>query len=175
MAHNRRYNSNSLRTKKYNAGYVDGNAVRKLQAAQPARMPQQPVRKHIETQEDRREEKLRRAGIRRTNRLNFFNTVAVTAVVGVIFTICFQYLNLQSSVKNNASEVSELQSQLTQLTSENDENELAINSSIDYNQIYNTAVNDLGMVYPDRSQVVKYDPGVSEYVKQYQNVPSDSK
>ena len=41
----------------------------------------------------------------------------------------------------------------------------------DYEQIYNTAVNELGMVYPERDQVITYDAGVSEYVKQYHDIP----
>ena len=52
-----------------------------------------------------------------------------------------------------------------------DELELEINAGIDYEQIYNTAVNELGMVYPERDQVITYDAGVSEYVKQYHDIP----
>ena len=33
------------------------------------------------------------------------------------------------------------------------------------------AVNELGMVYPERDQVITYDAGVSEYVKQYHDIP----
>ena len=31
--------------------------------------------------------------------------------------------------------------------------------------------NELGMVYPERDQVITYDAGVSEYVKQYHDIP----
>ena len=33
-----------------------------------------------------------------------------------------------------------------------------------------TAVNELGMVYPSRSQVIGYDSKESEYVKQYKDI-----
>lgn len=62
-------------------------------------------------------------------------------------------------------------SELNELTNSNDELELEINAGIDYEQIYNTAVNELGMVYPERDQVITYDAGVSEYVKQYHDIP----
>ncbi|MFR8118373.1 MAG: hypothetical protein ACLU70_05135 [Lachnospira sp.] len=38
--------------------------------------------------------------------MNFLYTVAVTAVVAVMFGLCYQYLNLQSEVKTNAAAVS---------------------------------------------------------------------
>ncbi len=50
-------------------------------------------------------------------------------------------------------------SELNELTNSNDELELEINAGIDYEQIYNTAVNELGMVYPERDQVITYDAG----------------
>ena len=36
--------------------------------------------------------------------------------------------------------------------------------------ISDTAVNELGMVYPNRSQVINYDSKESEYVKQYKDI-----
>jgi hypothetical protein len=48
--------------------------------------------------------------------------------------------------------------------------ESEINAGIDYNAIYDTAVNELGMVYPSRSQVIGYDSKESEYVKQYKDI-----
>jgi hypothetical protein len=32
-------------------------------------------------------------------------------------------------------------------------------------------VNELGMIYPDRNQVITYDSTISEYVKQYKDIP----
>lgn len=88
----------------------------------------------------------------------------MSAIVITIFAICLQYLNVQSQVKTNSTAVTRLQSELNELTNSNDELELEINAGIDYEQIYNTAVNELGMVYPERDQVITYDAGVSEYV-----------
>ena len=95
----------------------------------------------------------------------------MSAIVITIFAICLQYLNVQSQVKTNSTAVTKLQSELNELTNSNDELELEINAGIDYEQIYNTAINELGMVYPERDQVITYDAGVSEYVKQYHDIP----
>ena len=80
-------------------------------------------------------------------------------------------LSLQSNVKKNAGAVSKLQTELNNITTQNDELEVEINAGINYDSLYNTAVNELGMVYPESDQVITYDAGVSEYVKQYSNIP----
>ena len=41
--------------------------------------------------------------------------------------------------------------------------------------IYDTAVNDLGMIYPGKGQVITYDSKESEYVKQFKDVPEAGK
>ena len=82
-----------------------------------------------------------------------------------------QYIVPTDLISCNSTAVTRLQSELNELTNSNDELELEINAGIDYEQIYNTAVNELGMVYPERDQVITYDAGVSEYVKQYHDIP----
>lgn len=150
------------------SAYVSGSAVRKLYVAQPEPERQRRVQK---TQEEKRQEALRIKKINRANRINFLYTAAVTGVVVLIFAICCQYLGLQSDVKKNAGAVSKLQTELNNITTQNDELEVEINAGIDYDSLYNTAVNELGMVYPESNQVITYDAGVSEYVKQYSNIP----
>lgn len=77
---------------------------------------------------------------------------------------------MQSAIKTNSQTVVELQNQLNSLKAENNSHESEINASIDYDAIYDTAVNELGMVYPSRSQVIGYDSKESEYVKQYKDI-----
>ena len=60
------------------------------------------------------------------------------------------------------------------LKENNDVLESDINASIDYDAIYDTAVNELGMVYPEKKQVITYDSKESEYVKQYKDVPESN-
>ena len=104
--------------------------------------------------------------------MNLAYTFMVVVMAAVVFGICVQYLNLQSSVKSNATTVSDLTTKLNNLKESNDELELEINAGINYDEVYNTAVNELGMVYPERVQVITYNSGESEYVKQYKDIPS---
>ena len=140
--------------------------MRKLETAAPEVRPYNPAR-HEEQEQERR---LRRREIRRNNRINLIYTTVLALCATAVFAICYQYLNLQSDIKTNSTAVVELQNQLNSLKAENNSHESEINAGIDYNAIYDTAVNELGMVYPSRSQVIGYDSKESEYVKQYKDI-----
>ena len=140
--------------------------MRKLETAAPEVHPYNPAR-HEEQEQERR---LRRREIRRNNRINLIYTTVLALCATAVFAICYQYLNLQADIKANNATVVELQNQLNSIKAENNSHEAEINASIDYNAIYDTAVNELGMVYPNRSQVINYDSKESEYVKQYKDI-----
>ena len=152
-------NNRTNRTNKTNkaAEYQYGSAVRKLQAVPEVR-----------TYEPKRRDEERE--IRRNNRVNLIYTTVLVSCAAAVFAICYQYLNVQSAIKTNSQTVVELQNQLNSLKAENNSHESEINAGIDYDAIYDTAVNELGMVYPSRSQVVGYDSKESEYVKQYKDI-----
>jgi cell division protein FtsL len=138
----------------------------------PVRKKTAPERKRpARDYEAERREKLNNRRIHRASKVNFLYTLGVSAIVITMFVLCVQYLDIQSEVQGNQTAVQELQSQLNDLTTTNDETELKINTDIDYELIYDTAVNELGMIYPDRNQVITYDSTISEYVKQYKDIP----
>ena len=154
---------------KYNSNeyYTYGNAVRKLSIAEPAYVPERN-----NEEEERIHRRKQERHNRRISKMNLAYTFMVVVMAAVVFGICVQYLNLQSSVKSNATTVSDLTTKLNNLKESNDELELEINAGINYDEVYNTAVNELGMVYPERGQVITYNSGESEYVKQYKDIPS---
>ena len=144
--------------------YQYGSAVRKLRS-----VPEIHTYEH-ERRIEEQERRQRRREIRRNNRVNLVYTTVLAICATAVFAICYQYLNLQSDIKTNSTAVVELQNQLNSLKAENNSHESEINAGIDYNAIYDTAVNELGMVYPSRSQVIGYDSKESEYVKQYKDI-----
>ena len=147
--------------------YVYGNTVKSLSVAMPVTRPQK--RDKTDDDQEKREQRQQHREMQRVHKINFLYTIAVVGVVAFIFTMCVQYLELQSSVKNNSMEVSNLQSQLSKLTDQNDMTELEANGSINYDAILNIAINELGMKYPNKNQVVDYVPKESEYVETYGN------
>lgn len=166
--------TNNTRHKKKNPVYVYGSAVKKAQAApEKKHFPQSvPHKKRRLTEQEKHREQVRIQRINRNNRFNLLYTLAVSGLVVVMFIICWKYLYAQAQVKENAIKVTNLQKQLIELTDKNDAMELEINANIDYDSLYRTATEELGMVYPERDQVITYDAGVSEYVKQYSDVPT---
>lgn len=149
--------------------YVYGNAVKNL-SAMPAQEPQKRDRRDLEQEKNKK--RLQHKEAQRIHRINLLYTFAVVGVVAFIFTVCIQYLELQASVKGNSSAVANLEVQLNEMTEKNDATELQIDGSIDYNKILDTAINELGMQYPNKKQVVEYKSSQSEYVKQFSDIPS---
>ena len=152
----------------YNSNYQYGSAARNIEIARPLEKeyPSRVVR------EDRREER-RRKEAARNNSINLAYTVFLIACLTAIFAICFQYLNLQSSVKVNSEAVMKMQDELNNLKAENNLYEAEINAGIDYQAIFDIAVNELGMEYPAKKQVINYESEESEYVKQYKNISAN--
>ena len=145
--------------------YEYGSAARQLNANV------QPLKHNDEQEESREQRRARQKQIRRNNKINLMYTLVVATVASVVFFICYQYLNVQATAKVNSDKIMELKSTLNSLKNDNDALEADINASIDYDALYDTAVNDLGMVYPGKGQVITYDSKESEYVKQYKDVP----
>ena len=149
------------------ATYVSGSAAREL-----APKPQEQVRKrHVETSEERRERLRRQKNQRQANKINMIFMGMMTMAVAISVAVCYQLVSLQSEYKANQTKLDDLKTEYQELKSDNDELDAKLDASIDYEAIYNTAVNELGMVYPDSSQVILYESGESEYVKQYKDVP----
>ena len=144
--------------------YEYGSAVRQLNIAEPLKTPDESQQTQKEINREIRRQ--RQKQIRRNNKINLMYTVA--------FFICYQYLNVQAAAKTNSDMIAELKSELSTLKENNDVLESDINASIDYDAIYDTAVNEVGMVYPEKKQVITYDSKESEYVKQYKDVPESN-
>ena len=146
----------SVSGKIYGKAYEYGSAARQLN------MNAQPLRRNEESEESREQRRAKQKQIRHNNKINLMYTVVVATVASVVFFICYQYLNVQAAAKVNSDKIIELKSTLNSLKDNND-------------ALYDTAVNDLGMIYPGKGQVITYDSKESEYVKQFKDVPEAGK
>ena len=87
--------------------------------------------------------------------------------------LCVNYLKLQSQNTIFRNQTASLESQLADLKQQNDaayENAL---TSVDLDTIRDIAINKLGMVYAGEEQVKTYDDKSSDYVRQYEDVPTE--
>ncbi len=160
----------------YNMGYVDGNTVHELEPA--------PYKKSKSREQIRRErEAKRRQAMRAKNQeiavrnrakiLNIDLKYAAFLVAAMLITLlmCIYYLNLQSRISEQNSQISSLKSQLTELTDANQATRERLNNAIDLEAVYELAINELGMSYPSSDQIIYYSGAIDNYVKQYKEIP----
>lgn len=155
---------------KYSTSYVQGNNVLQFDPVQKEEKKEKTERKpQIRIVKARKPKKdlYTRAQIIR-NRMTL--TITMAALVAVCFS-CIHYLNLQAEVSGRAEVISKLEAQYVDMKTENDLTEVVINSTIDYDYILDVAVNELGMVYANKDQVIVYDSQEMECVKQLSDIP----
>ena len=85
--------------------------------------------------------------------------------------ILYNYLALQTANTSAVTAISALESELNTMKLDNDEEYSRIMSSVDMEEIKTRAIEDLGMQYAEKGQVVEV-PGVADdYVRQYKAMP----
>lgn len=151
----------------YSESYINGNTVRKARPAQtvPGRRPEERVRPRVSRKTRRNREK--------ALEFNFAYVAFLTAAAVASLFVCVNYLRLQAESTTYRKTVASLESQLNTLKAENDaEYERAL-SSVDLEQIKETAINKLGMVYAGEGQIMTYNSQEGDYVRQYEDVPTE--
>ncbi|MBQ3967131.1 MAG: hypothetical protein II688_00395 [Lachnospiraceae bacterium] len=143
---------------------IQGNAVRK---ALPEILPeQQPQRKRATKEEI--EAAQREANERAFGIGSFILTMA--AVAFVCFAL-FLYLGERGELHSHTKVIKTLNTELNEKTMLNDNRLTAIEAGIDYTDIYNRALNELGMTFPGKDQVLWFTSTESEYISQYEEIP----
>ena len=147
-----------------NAYYTDGSAARAV------RPQQQPVRRVRRVQKPRKHyvEAERTASVSITPLL----TLLLVAAVAAALFVGYRYLCLKSSLDTHMLTIKNLEASLDTIRTENDALEKSIDTSVDLNHVYNVAVNELGMVHVGQDNIIQYDKTESEYVRQYEDIPS---
>lgn len=154
---------------KYSGSYgVQGNNVLQLEPVhKEVKKKKKKPHLHIVEQKKPKRNLYNRAQVMQ-NRV----TLAVTmiALVAVCMS-CIRYLELQADVSGMADTIGKLEAQYVDLKTENDLTEVIVNSTIDYNNVIDVAMNELGMVYAGEDQVIEYDSTKMEVVKQLGDIP----
>ena len=141
-------------------GVIEGNTVRKIQPSQRPyieRHPQRNVRHHAE----------------KVSYVNILYTIFLAAAACMVLWSCVNYLQLQAETTSRMKHIASLETQLEDLRKENDDHYTRIMTSVDLDYIRDVAINELGMVYAGPDQVVLYDNGTDDYVRQDGDIPSD--
>ena len=81
------------------------------------------------------------------------------------------YIQMQFEVTNNAKQIASLESELISITQTNDETYAKIVNSVDLDEVRKIAMSQLGMIYPEEGQIIRYTNTGRDYVRQYQDIP----
>lgn len=149
--------------------FTEGNVVR--QAAEP-----QPLPNRRQTEHERREEQARRRRRQQRRHAAMMRRKRMYAVyfAGIVAATCglfVGYINLTNSITTHMNNISELESQITELKAENSAAQSRIDTSTNLGAVKAAAMNDLGMVYAREDQIVYYSMENSDYMSQYHNIP----
>lgn len=109
---------------------------------------------------------------RRAMKLGLGYITFFAGAVAVALFVCFQYLGIQAELTQKAREIKSLQTEITSLREKNLSEYNYITNLVNLDEIRDRA-GDLGMIYADDSQIVKYESTGDQEIKQYENIPKD--
>lgn len=152
--------------------YVDGNTVRRAEAAPDYRQRRQERINEEEDAKERRRRRMVRREQERTLRVGRSYLTFLTMVMIVFGVFAGTYIKIQSDVTSRMDTVSNLESQIADLKAENDEAYKRLSTSVDLESVKKTALEELGMSYVKESQIVYYSVGDDDYMNQYGDIPA---
>ncbi len=147
-----------------NSTYIQGNTVRKLNVQ--------------ETAEELPKKKLSHAARKNRDKAVYMNmgyVVFLSVALVMAGTILIGYIKLQYEITSSVKNISKLESQLNNMKLDNDEEYNRVLASVDLEEIKKIAMNELGMKYANKGQIVVVDGEESDYVRQYTDLPKSKK
>lgn len=141
-----------------------GNKKRPENAYRPARRIRPAA-----NEKTLREEAAGEGGERRrilTSYMSFRSVIFMLVLITGMTAVLLLYIKLQSDVTSTSGEVADLEKQLMELRSQNDAAYNEINDGISLEEVREKAINELGMKYSDRDQIVIYSGEEKDSVHQ---------
>lgn len=156
-----------------NGNYIDGNTVRRMEAAPDYRREREErIRREREKEQQRRQRAVRR-NQERALRTSKSYVAFMTMAVLVFATFTGLYIKIQSDVTVRMKTIASLESQIADVKADNDEAYKRINTSVNLEAVRNAAMTELGMSYAKESQIIYYSVGDDDYMNQYSGIPAE--
>lgn len=144
--------------------YVEGTAVRRLEAA---------PRQQIQKKKNPSISASTRSNRERASQMNVRYVVFLTAAAVATVWMCVNYLQLKAQGTRLQKQVTALETSLDAAILQNDSDYNRIMAGVDMEHVKDVAVNELGMGYATKNQVQTYSLDDSDYVRQYADVPEE--
>lgn len=133
-----------------------------------------PERRRPEYEQPSRTKKVSRQVKRNRRQALHMNPAYVaflTLAAVITLAVCVWYLQLRAELTTRSEHITELQQELADTKEENTTRYNSIVDSVNLEEVRDKAVNELGMVYADPDQIITYQNPISDYIKQYQDIP----
>jgi len=101
--------------------------------------------------------------------------IVLVAAIAITLYTCFGYLKVQADIVVVNKSISSLQKELTALQTRNDAAYTEVIEAVDFDEVYQVAVRDLGMVFPNKNETVTYEADKNGYVRQFGDIPESEK
>ncbi len=96
--------------------------------------------------------------------------IVLTAASVVTLFMCVNYLQVQAQISASIKNIEMQEKILEEIRADNDALESRIEASINLDEVYRIATEELGMVYANKDQVITYDRTPTEYVRQNEDI-----
>lgn len=159
---------NNRTSEKY---YVNGNTVRRMEAAPDYRRERQERQQREREEELRKKKRAARRNQEIALRMSRSYVAFLTMAVVVFGVFAGTYIKIQSDVTARMKTIANLEGQISDLKADNDEAYKRISTSVDLESVRDKAINELGMNYAKESQIIYYTVGDDDYMNQYGAIP----
>ena len=144
--------------------YVDGTAARQLQVVPDYDRQQEQVARPRVLEQQKHAPKL-------SHGIDFISMTLLVAAMAITLYLCYNYLQVQGNIVQLDRDMTVLNQELDTILAENAALEEGLNGQLNWDEVYRTAVGELGMVYPNKNEVITYKTTDNGYVIQYKDIP----
>lgn len=141
--------------------YTYGSAARQLNTVPQRREGRQPLRRQEPVKQER------------TKTMTFQYVLFLAVATLITLVVCVNYLQLRAEVDGRISHIGAMEMKLKDAKAENDANYNYVMKDVDLEEIRKIAIEELGMTYATKEQVVLYESEESDYVRQYKEIPDE--
>ncbi len=152
--------------------YVKGNTIR--QTRPDPSIYDVPDHRQREEIERRQRSRTKSKPQKELSNINKGTCAILMVAIAMTLFICIDYIKVQADISTTNKNIIQTEKELADLKEDNRIQKEQLNASLDLNKVYNIATSRFGMVRPSEDNVIYFEATLSEYVKQYEEIPENT-
>lgn len=144
--------------------YTDGSAARQL-----ATLPE--IERREERRQDKQQEQRKAKAPGLSHGINLLSMTLFAVAMAITLYLCYDYLKVQGNIVQLERDIVNLEADVNAKVLENDALEASLGTTLNLEEVFQTAVGELGMVYPNKNEVISYTASEDGHVIQYRDIP----